>query len=222
MSSAVTNTSTTVASSANTTTGTTSQLQSQDFLKLLLVELEHQDPTSPMDTDKMLTQTSQLSTLEAQNATKAAMDSMTKSFQASAGYTMTSAIGKMATIGDGSINLSDGQSSKFDFYLPQAATGTTVVVKDGTGAVVSTMSLGNQPASVQTVTWDGTNAQGQRQASGNYKVTINYYDASGNPVQTTPGKLPVDSVKFTSSGDPQLKVGSSYYTMAQIQELSDY
>lgn len=221
MSSAVTNTSTNVTSSSNTTSlNPKGQLQSQDFLKLLLVELQQQDPTSPMDTDKMLTQTSQLSTLEAQNATKSAMEAMTKSFQASAGYAMTSAIGKMATIGDASVNLEKGKNSSFEFYLPEAANGTTVVITDSNGTTVSTMNLGAQPLGVQNVTWDGTNMQGVQQDSGSYNVKVYYYDANGATKQTAPGKLPVESVKFTSSGEPELKVGTKYYTMSAIKELS--
>ena len=47
-------------------------LQKDDFLKLLLVELQHQDPTEPMDSEKILSQTSQLATLEsAQNTNDA-------------------------------------------------------------------------------------------------------------------------------------------------------
>ncbi len=54
------------------------QLQKDAFLKLFLEELKHQDPTAPMDADKILTQTSQLTTLEAQEEQKKAMQSITE------------------------------------------------------------------------------------------------------------------------------------------------
>ena len=40
-------------------------LKQDDFLTLLLVQLQHQDPTEPTDSEKILTQTSQLAGLEA-------------------------------------------------------------------------------------------------------------------------------------------------------------
>ena len=58
-------------------------LGKDDFLKLLLVELQHQDPTEPMDSGKILTQTSQLASLEsAQNTTKA-LETLAKQLGAS-------------------------------------------------------------------------------------------------------------------------------------------
>jgi len=222
MASAVTNTTTTVSQNSNTTASGNpkAQLQSQDFLMLLLQELEHQDPTSPMDTDKMLSQTSQLSALEAQNATKDAMTAMTTAFQSSAGYSMTAAIGKMATVGDGTVNLTDTGSTSFDFYLPTNATGVSVALTDSSGNLATTMSLGNQNAGTQTISWDGTDNTGKKLPAGAYKAKVYYYDTSGTAQTTTPGKLPVESVKFASGGTPQLKVGSQYYDMSQIQELS--
>lgn len=221
MASAISNTTTNVSPGTNkTAVNPKGELQSDDFLKLLLIELQHQDPTSPMDTDKMLSQTSQLSALQAQNATKIAMEDMTKSFQASAGYGLTNAIGKMATISDNSIALTKGKTSTIDFYLPEAATKTSLVITDSKGTIVTAFDLGTQPQSNQSVKWDGTDSKGVAKDTGTYKATVYYNDADGKARSVQPGRLPVESVKFTSSGEPQLKVGSQYLPMSKITELS--
>ena len=61
-----------------------SQLDKDAFLKLLLVELQHQDPTEPMDSAKMLEQTSQLATVEMQEKTNQVMTQLSEQMQASA------------------------------------------------------------------------------------------------------------------------------------------
>ena len=224
MSSAVTNTNTTVTSSANTTaTNPNGQLTSSDFMQLLLTELQQQDPTSPMDTDKMLSQTSELSTLQAQTATTQAMTAMTTAFQNSAGFTMSSSIGRLATVGDGSVALTKGSPATVEFYLPEAATNTQLLITDSTGNnVITTMNLGSQPAnSVQTISWDGTNTQGVAQDTGTYMAKVIYNDANGAQQTVTPGKLPISSIKFGVSGATQMKVGTQYYNMSQISEISD-
>lgn len=57
-----TKTTTSTTSSSSTSTGT---LDSSDFMELLIAQLKNQDPSSPMDTTAMMTQTTQLSMMEA-------------------------------------------------------------------------------------------------------------------------------------------------------------
>ena len=54
-------------------------LGKDDFMKLLLVQLQHQDPTEPMDSEKILTQTSQLAGLEASSNTNKALEDLAAS-----------------------------------------------------------------------------------------------------------------------------------------------
>ena len=49
----------------NTTTSAPKQeMNSELFLKLLVTQLSHQDPSSPMDTNAMISQTTELATME--------------------------------------------------------------------------------------------------------------------------------------------------------------
>jgi flagellar basal-body rod modification protein FlgD len=50
---------------ATTTTGGTKQMGQQDFLKLLLAQMQNQDPMQPMDDTQMMSQMAQFSALEA-------------------------------------------------------------------------------------------------------------------------------------------------------------
>jgi flagellar basal-body rod modification protein FlgD len=50
--------------SGGTAVNPNSLLDKNDFLKLFVAQLQHQDPMSPMDNDQMVAQMSQLSTVE--------------------------------------------------------------------------------------------------------------------------------------------------------------
>ncbi|MDE5591456.1 MAG: flagellar biosynthesis protein FlgD [Helicobacter sp.] len=52
-------------------------LNNEAFMKLFLEQLKNQDPTAPMDTKEILTQTAQLTQVEAQEKMKTAMEKMT-------------------------------------------------------------------------------------------------------------------------------------------------
>lgn len=55
------------------------ELNNDAFMKLFLEQLKNQDPTSPMETDKIIAQTAQLTQVEMQEQTKRAMLDITKS-----------------------------------------------------------------------------------------------------------------------------------------------
>ncbi|EAK0493702.1 hypothetical protein AAH49_04925 [Campylobacter lari] len=103
------------------------ELDKDAFLKLLLIELQHQDPTDPMDTEKMLTQTAQLSALEMQDNTNKTMtqlvDAMAKlqnSIAASTGMSALAAVGKLATVKDDYLVVADDDIQfQINMYLPK-------------------------------------------------------------------------------------------------------
>ena len=73
--------------SVPTTTDKTKSLGKQDFLKLLMAQLQNQDPMKPMDDTQMMAQMAQFSALEAAqqlNATMQSSNNMQTVFQAGA------------------------------------------------------------------------------------------------------------------------------------------
>jgi flagellar basal-body rod modification protein FlgD len=59
--------------SSTPVTGSSKQLGKQDFLKLLLAQMQNQDPMKPMDDTAMIAQMAQFSSLEATQALNATM-----------------------------------------------------------------------------------------------------------------------------------------------------
>lgn len=62
------------------TTGGNS-LSNEAFMRLFLEQLKNQDPTAPMETQEILTQTAQLTQVEAQEKMKTAMEKMTNAME---------------------------------------------------------------------------------------------------------------------------------------------
>lgn len=224
MASAVSNTNTSVSGTSNTTASNPkAELDSQAFMKLLLTELQYQDPTSPMDSDKMLTQTSQLSALEAQNATKTAMQNMTDAFKMSANYSLSSAIGKMADTGLTTLSVSGGTGGTFDVYMPVDTTTSTVSIVDSTGnTTYKTFTYSGTAAKskgVFQIKWDGSDNSGNKVKDGNYYVKVDYTDKNtGEKATTTIGAYPIEAVKI-DSGTAYFKVGSQYVPVSSIYEI---
>ena len=90
-----------------------SELDKDAFMKLFLKQLQMQDPTDPMDTDKMLEQTAYLGTMEMNQNMQKTLDTLSKSISSSQQMSAISAIGKMADTGERYLNVTDDDKSKF-------------------------------------------------------------------------------------------------------------
>jgi flagellar basal-body rod modification protein FlgD len=93
---------TVVDASGNTYTSAVSndKLTNSDFLKLMLEELKLQDPTKPMDSNQMMQNQMQMSTIETNAATIDAMKSLQTSFAQSALASAANIIGQVVENGE--------------------------------------------------------------------------------------------------------------------------
>lgn len=215
-----TSVSNTTSSSTKTVQNPNAILGKDSFMKLLLTELQYQDPTSPMDTEKILTQTSQLATLESADNTNKTMANLVTQLNSSQDYNAISAIGKMASLGTNTISLPKSGGIQFDVYFPNKIASGTLNIKDLRGNIVKTINLANQAGNSGNLSfnWDGKDASGNAMPAGSYSVTADYTDASGVAKKTQYGIYPVDSVKY-DSGTVSMKLGSSYVPMSNIKEF---
>ena len=194
------------------------KLSNDDFMKLLLVELQYQDPTEPMDTEKILTQTSQLATLESSDNTNNALEKLADSLGTSQQFSTIAAIGKTADLGSDSIVLDEGTNSTFEIYFPNDVQQGSVEIKDSNGNIVKTLDVGTNPAGVYQFSWDGTDNGGSSVDSGIYHVSATYEDSNNVKQATRLGAYPIESVRF-DNGQTLVKLGSSYVPLENVKEV---
>lgn len=195
-----------------------SVLGKDDFMKLLLVELQNQDPTEPTDTEKILTQTSQLASLESADNTNKSLESLATTLSSSQEFSSISAIGKIADVGQSSISHNEGSNSTFEIFFPKSIESGSLKITDKNGNIVKTVDLEKNPSGVYQFTWDGKDSSGNRADSGVYEISADYMDADGTAQTTKMGTYPIESIKF-EDGKALAKVGSSYVPLESITEI---
>ncbi len=194
-------------------------LGKDDFMKLLLTELQYQDPTNPMDSEKMLTQTSQLATLEASDNTNKALESLSKTLAQSASLSVVSAIGNFATLKNSDIFLKENESSTFDIYLPQNASASILSIEDTEGNIVRQISIDDLNKGLHTFSWDGKDDADNPLKPGAYHAKIDYMSEEGVMKTARVGTYPIESIRFDGN-EALFKLGSKYVPMNQIEEIS--
>ena len=139
------------ATSAAKTAATTAkqEMDSELFMKLLVTQLRNQDPSSPMDTNEMITQTTQLATME--KLTSMA-DTSTESFSLQMRTVASAFVGKDVSYVDASGATISGVATSVSFIsgVPQVTVGTAVIPLDLISGVQ--MPAAATPASSATAT----------------------------------------------------------------------
>lgn len=234
---ATTGTSTASDTSSTSSSGLASNpnatLDKDAFLKLLLIELQHQDPTDPMDSDKMLTQTSQLSALEMQQNTNTTMQKMVEtmqllsnSFSTSMSTSAIGAIGKMATVSDNKIKLTGSDEIiALKMYLPEDSdeNGVTLEVYDSNNKLVFSEKSGEQTVSqgLFTMEWPGRNNDGVYAGDGEYTVKMVYNNKNGEKITANYGTYPIEGIVF-KEGIAYAKMAGQEVPFDAISEITDY
>lgn len=195
-----------------------STLGKDDFMKLLLAQLQHQDPTAPMDSEKILAQTSQLASLESSDNTNKALEKLSASLSNTQQFSTIAAIGKTANLGNNNISYDGSAASSFELYFPSDVKQGKVKITDTDDNLVATLDVGANKSGVYKFDWDGTDVSGNPAKEGIYKVSADYTDTSGESMSTKLGTYPIESVKF-EEGKTLLKLGSSYVPLEKVVEV---
>jgi flagellar basal-body rod modification protein FlgD len=153
------------------TTKTSTEEAQDRFMKLLVTQMQNQDPLNPMDNAQVTSQLAQLSTVTGIDKLNASVNAMSANFQASQNLQAANMIGHGVIAPGSSIGLKDGKAI-FGLELPQNADSAEITIKDSSGSTVRKMSLGVLPSGVNTMTWDGKTDSGATAANGTYSFSV--------------------------------------------------
>lgn len=148
----------------------TSETQDR-FLKLLVTQMQNQDPLNPMDNAEVTSQMAQLSTVTGIEKLNDTLLSISSSFMASQSLQAASMIGHSVLTSGTSLALSNGVAGG-GVELRQPVDQLIVTVKDAAGTAIHTVDLGPQPAGVTTFLWDGLKDDGTAAADGTYTFEV--------------------------------------------------
>ena len=200
---------------ANQTSSRSQTMDSEVFMKLLVTQLQNQDPTSPMDANAFTEQLVQFSQVEQQinmNKNLESMLAMMQSQQTSAnlGY-----IGKVVDVDTSESKLVDGSSAYWSYQLPDGASTVEYTIRDENGDVVYTDSIaagdGGFDAGRIELAWDGTDSNGIAQDPGTYTLEVTAKDAQGQTLDGTKvySRGYVEALE-TIDGQQYLRIGGLY------------
>ena len=205
---------------AQAAAGATTQVLGQDdFLKLLMAQMQNQDPTQPTDDTQFVAELAQFSSVEQMTDMNDTMNQLLVA-QASANQTAdANLVGKTVKYNSSTVTVGATTPVQLGGTLSGAASDVTATITDSNGKVVRTIDFGSAAAGNWKGNWDGTDSNGNAVAPGNYTVSLSATDSSGNPLTTTTQTSGVISGVNFSSGAAQLVVNGQTITMSNVIEI---
>ncbi|KRC18435.1 flagellar hook assembly protein FlgD [Acidovorax sp. Root217] len=133
---------------------------SQDrFLKLLVAQLNNQDPMNPLDNAQMTSQIAQINTVTGIQQLNTTMQSMAAQFNSLQVMQGTTLVGRNVLTEGTGMTVADGVG-KAGFEIPYAATKVQVEVVTPGGQVVDTLDLGPKDQGRHNFEWDASAYKG--------------------------------------------------------------
>lgn len=204
-------------SQASSTTAAAAAAQDQ-FMKLLVTQMQNQDPLNPMDNSQLTSQLAQLSTVSGIQEVNATLKSMISSFQSSQTLQAASMIGRGVMVNGSTMNLSN-HTALFGVDLPSNASSVNVTVLDANGQPVHSFDVGAQPAGLLPLQWDGMTDSGTTMPDGAYSFRVTALQGSQALNAQTLSYGQVASVASNAQGVKLTVLGLGEVNMSDVLQI---
>jgi flagellar basal-body rod modification protein FlgD len=205
-------------------------LSEDDFLRLLMAQLQNQDPSAPMDNAQMMSQMAQLEAIQSNKNMEKAIKEMSGSFQSSvsaqngSAQSMTNAtsvslIGKTVRIKESELAYSGAVGEKMTVRINLGNNKQADVrILDADGNVVKTLRAADKDGTnAASVTWDGTNDDGMYVKAGAYAIEIVGQDKDATLYAFEEDV--VQGVSFSGTG-AKLKIAGKELSVANVMDVA--
>ncbi len=194
------------------------ELGQDDFLKLLVTQLKHQDPLNPTNNTEFVAQLAQFSQLEQSIKQAQLLQRNLDAQQASFQFALAPLVGRRIGVDMPLVEQGNGPAM-IRYALEKDAARVRIDIVDQQGQVLRSMEYANRPSGLNAVEWDGRNRNGEAVPGGVYRYLLSAVDVHGDPVTAqSRAELTVSGIRM-ENGAAKLAVGNLNIDPSEVVEL---
>ncbi|MFC1751217.1 flagellar hook assembly protein FlgD [Pseudomonadota bacterium] len=170
------------------------------FLKLVIAQLENQDPMKPMENGEFLSQLAQFQSVTGIDDLKNSVEKLAGTFQSNQALQASSLVGRWVMVEGDEGQLWPDAGIAGSIELDEPAEQVLLSIKDESGQMVHQIDLGKQDAGNLDFHWDGVDGNGVTHPPGTYIFDAQASISGEYKAVTTNTIVPVDSVIMGGGG----------------------
>ena len=199
---------------------TKNDMDKDAFLKLLVAEIQNQNPLEPMDNQKFVDQMTQFTTMEQMTNMSESFQDFITSMKSTTKLQASAVVGKYAVIEGNEIKFSDNSAEGIVFNVEESGE-VLIRIKNSEGQMIREENLGFKEPGIHGYQWDGRDSSGTMQAEGTYNYDLVAIDSTGE--EKTFGGVDggtVEAVQFVDN-NIYVIVNGQKYNFEDIIEISE-
>jgi flagellar basal-body rod modification protein FlgD len=198
-----------------TATATKNALGQDEFLTLLVAQLQNQDPLNPADATEFTSQLAQYSQLEQLFNLNDSMDQLAAAQNSSERISTLSLIGQDVIVEGSDFTLGD-DAVQIGYKVDGTVAGIDIAIQNSTGKTVATLTANDREAGNHFITWDGLGTNGAPLPPGDYSFVINTKSSGETTATVSPlVRTEVTGVDLSSS-DPMIVTNLGEYKVSSL------
>lgn len=205
-------------------TGSQQSVGKDDFLKLFVTKLRHQDPLNPMEDEAFIAQLAQFSSLEQ-------LTNMNENLDASINWDVLNnqtinnsvaaqLIGNEVLAELNEVFLGSNNAPRISYDIPTEVASVTITVTDARGQIIRTLETDEATVGRNEIIWDGKDDHGERAPEGSYNISATAVDHDGGTVEPALSISGVVKGVVYRGGIAYLKLDGMEVALGDVREIN--
>lgn len=197
------------------------ELGKNEFMELMIAQLNNQNPLEPQDNGEFIAELAQFSSLEEMQGLNATVEGFTSSFQSTQALQASAMVGRSVLVNGstGPTSVAGTMSGVVD--LPASTSSLRVSVLNASGELVNQYDMGQQFAGQVSFLWDGKNTTGEQMPSGQYTIKAEASYSGKTEQVSTMLSANVDSVSIGRDSSITLNLaGMGSVPLGEVRQIN--
>lgn len=197
------------------------ELGKNEFMKLMIAQMENQNPLDPQDNGAFISQLAEFSSLQEMQGISASVNNFTNQFKSSQALQASAMVGRSVLVPASSAPLSTGGTVSGIVSVEESTSALNISIFNGSGELVNQFNLGPQAAGTVPFVWDGTNSKGEQMPFDTYTIKAQAGQRGQNTQLDTLLSANVNSVSIGKTGGISLNLsGMGTVPLEQVREIN--